>query len=174
MSHCTLILGGARSGKSRYAEQQAEQTGLEVVYIATATAGDTEMAARIHRHQADRPAHWQTVEEPLALGDALLANARHDRVLLVDCLTLWLSNLLGSGDDRRYERETTTLLNLLPTLPGQLIMVSNEVGQGIIPVGELNRRFVDEAGRLHQQIAAQADQVMLMVAGLPLQLKGKG
>ncbi len=174
MSHCTLILGGARSGKSRYAEQQAEQTGLEVVYIATATAGDTEMAARIHRHQADRPAHWQTVEEPLALGDTLHANARHDRVLLVDCLTLWLSNLLGSGDDRRYERETAALLNRLPTLPGQLIMVSNEVGQGIIPVGELNRHFVDEAGRLHQRIAAQADQVMLMVAGLPLQLKGKG
>lgn len=168
----TLILGGARSGKSRYAEMLATQSGQETVYIATATAQDAEMQARIAHHRATRPAHWQTVEEPLALADCLQHHAAPNRVLLVDCLTLWLTNLLCLDDERRLQRETTHLLQCLPSLPGDIIFVSNEVGLGIIPLGALTRRYVDEAGRLHQQLALQSDTVIFMVAGLPQFLKG--
>lgn len=168
----TLILGGARSGKSRYAENIAVQYGRETLYIATSTAQDTEMQARIAHHRATRPTHWQTVEEPLALADCLQHHAAPNRVLLVDCLTLWLTNLLCLDDEPRLQHETTHLLECLPNLPGDIIFVSNEVGLGIIPLGALTRRYVDEAGRLHQQLALQSDTVIFMVAGLPQFLKG--
>ncbi len=166
-----LILGGARSGKSALAERRARESGLAVCYIATATAGDEEMAGRIARHRQDRPADWRTVEEPLALAATLRAEAAPDRCLLVDCLTLWLSNLLGCGDETRLAAEREALLATLPELPGRVLLVSNEVGQGIVPVGELNRRFVDEAGRLHQALAQRCDRVTLVVAGLEMILK---
>lgn len=168
----TLILGGARSGKSALAERLASDSGREVVYIATAQAGDAEMAARIAHHRARRPQQWLCVEEPLHLADVLRDHARDDRCILVDCLTLWLSNLLGDADMQGFERERDRLLKVLPDLPGNVLLVSNEVGLGIVPMGELTRRFVDEAGRLHQAIAALSERVVLVAAGLPLVLKG--
>jgi adenosylcobinamide kinase/adenosylcobinamide-phosphate guanylyltransferase len=167
-----LILGGARSGKSALAERLASDGRQEVVYIATAQAGDTEMAARIAHHRARRPQQWLCVEEPLHLADVLREHARDDRCILVDCLTLWLSNLLGDADMQDFERERDRLLNVLPDLPGDVLLVSNEVGLGIVPMGELTRRFVDEAGRLHQAIAALSERVVFVAAGLPLVLKG--
>lgn len=167
-----LILGGARSGKSALAERMAMASGDDVVYIATAQAHDEEMAARIAHHRARRPKYWHGVEEPLALADTLLAHARPGRCLLVDCLTLWLSNLLGDIDVQRFERERDALLSALPSLPGEVLLVSNEVGLGVVPMGELSRRFVDEAGRLHQALAAHCERVLFVAAGLPLALKG--
>ncbi|QLQ33344.1 MAG: bifunctional adenosylcobinamide kinase/adenosylcobinamide-phosphate guanylyltransferase [Candidatus Thiothrix singaporensis] len=167
-----LILGGARSGKSHHAEQLAQQSGREVVYIATAEAQDGEMQARIAHHRASRPAYWRTVEEPLALAAALQQHAAANRLLLVDCLTLWLTNLLGVDAGQRLHTETQALLTTLPSLPGDVLLVSNETGLGVVPLGELTRRYVDAAGRLHQQLAAQLDAVVFMVAGLPLTLKG--
>lgn len=167
-----LILGGARSGKSALAEKRAMESGLTVTYLATAEAKDTEMAQRIAHHRARRPAAWGQVEEPLHLAAALQAMAASDRFLLVDCLTLWLSNLLFADDDGRLlAQETIALLQVLPTLPGRVVLVSNEVGLGIIPLGEVTRRFVDEAGRLNQRVAAVADGVTFVAAGLPLELK---
>ncbi len=163
-----LIFGGARSGKSALAESRAGESGLEVVYLATAAAGDEEMTQRIAHHRTRRPAHWRTVEEPLQLAAALRAEATPQRCLLVDCLTLWLSNLLlGPG----LEPERGRLLETLPTLPGRIILVSNEVGWGIVPMNELARRFADEQGRLNQAVAAVSDRVTLVAAGLPLALK---
>lgn len=130
------------------------------------------MAERIAHHRARRPAHWDCVEEPLALASALRTSARPDRVLLVDCLTLWLSNLLGDADPDRFIAERDALLATLPALPGDVLFVSNEVGLGIVPMGELTRRFVDEAGRLHQSLATHCDRVLFVAAGLPLTLKG--
>lgn len=144
-----------------------------MVYIATAQADDAEMQARIAQHRADRPAHWQTIEEPLALAATLQYYAAPQRLLLVDCLTLWLTNLLCAADPKRLESEIRALRECLPQLPSDIILVSNEVGLGIVPLGELTRRYVDEAGRLHQQLAASMDSVVFMVAGLPLFLKGK-
>ncbi|WGZ94629.1 MAG: bifunctional adenosylcobinamide kinase/adenosylcobinamide-phosphate guanylyltransferase [Candidatus Thiothrix putei] len=167
-----LILGGARSGKSRYAETLAQQSGRDVVYIATAQAHDAEMHSRIAHHRASRPAHWQTLEEPLALATTLQNHAVPGRLLLVDCLTLWLSNLLCLNDNDRLHTETSALLRCLPALPADILLVSNEVGLGIVPLGELTRRYVDHAGQLHQQLAAQLDTVIFMVAGLPQPLKG--
>jgi adenosylcobinamide kinase/adenosylcobinamide-phosphate guanylyltransferase len=168
----TLILGGARSGKSRLAETLAQQSQCPVTYIATADAGDPEMAARIAHHRASRPTDWQTVEAPLALADTLARHAAPDRLLLVDCLTLWLTNLLLNADQEALIRERTALLDRLPGLPGKLILVSNETGMGIVPLGELTRRYCDEAGWLHQAIAARVNSVILTIAGLPLYLKG--
>lgn len=165
-----FILGGARSGKSAFAQRQALESGLEVIYLATAHAGDDEMADRIARHRAERPAAWGLVEEPLALAEALRAHAAAGRCVLVDCLTLWLSNLLAAGDERAA-RESRDLLGLLPALPGLVLLVSNEVGQGIVPVHPLARRFRDEAGRLHQAVARACDRAIFVVAGLPLVLK---
>lgn len=167
-----LILGGARSGKSAYAQRLAALSGLPVTVIATAEAADAEMAARIARHRTQRPLHWRTVEEPLALAAALSAVAGERQCLLVDCLTLWLSNLLAAGE-LRFEAERATLFERLSALPGEIILVANEVGLGVIPLGELTRRFVDEAGRLNQELAAQADAVVFLAAGLPLLMKGK-
>lgn len=168
----TLILGGARSGKSRLAERLALETGLAVTYIATAQAQDAEMAARIEQHRARRLAHWQSVEEPLHLGAALAAAAAPDRCVLVDCITLWLTNVLLHPDAGLFAQERAALLDVLPRLHGRIILVSNETGMGIVPMGELSRRFCDEAGWLHQELATLCDNVLLTVAGLPLTLKG--
>lgn len=168
----TLILGGARSGKSALAERLADGAAAEVVYIATAQAGDAEMAARIAHHRARRPAQWRCVEEPVRVADVLQEHAHQRRCVLVDCLTLWLSNLLGDADASCFERERQRLLDVLPGLPGEVLLVSNEVGLGIVPMGALTRRFVDEAGRLHQSIAALSERVVFVAAGLPLALKG--
>ncbi len=165
-----FIFGGARSGKSAFAQQQAQTSGLNVIYLATAEAGDAEMVARIARHRAERPAGWGLVEEPLALAAALQTHAAPDRCLLVDCLTLWLSNLLAAGD-KRLPTEISALLDALPALPGHTLLVSNEVGQGIVPANPLARRFRDEAGWLHQAVARRCDRVTFVIAGLPLTLK---
>lgn len=170
MSGSALILGGARSGKSRHAESLARQSGLEVVYLATGWAGDAEMAERIAQHRARRPAEWLTVEEPLALASALQAQAAPGRFVLVDCLTLWLSNLLAQ-EEALFRRERAALLDALPGLPGSVCLVGNEVGQGIVPLNPLARRFVDEAGWLHQDLARICGQVVWVVAGLPQILK---
>jgi adenosylcobinamide kinase/adenosylcobinamide-phosphate guanylyltransferase len=167
-----LILGGVRSGKSRLAEQHALATGLPVTYIATATAEDGEMRARIAHHQAQRPGHWQLVEEPLALAAALQRAAKNNHCVLLDCLTLWLTNLLCTHDEARLQSEIAALLQILPALPGHIILVSNETGMGVVPLGELTRRYCDEAGRLHQSLALNCERVILTVAGLPLHLKG--
>ncbi len=168
----SLILGGARSGKSALAERLAAASGREVVYIATAQPRDLEMVERIAHHRARRPAGWRCVEEPLALAATLRQHAQADRCLLVDCLTLWLSNLLGAHDGTRFSSERESLFECLSTLPGELVLVSNEVGLGVVPLGELSRRFVDEAGRLHQALAARCERVIFVAAGLPLALKG--
>lgn len=170
-----LILGGARSGKSRLAEQLAYQSAGQVVYIATATQqdNDPEMMRRIAEHRQRRPADWMLVEEPLRLAGTLQSYQRMDRCILVDCLTLWLSNLLLVDDGTHFRTESEALLDLLPKLQGNLILVANEVGMGIVPMGQMSRRFQDESGWLQQRIAARVDRVVLTVAGLPLTLKGE-
>ncbi|RDE22644.1 bifunctional adenosylcobinamide kinase/adenosylcobinamide-phosphate guanylyltransferase [Motiliproteus coralliicola] len=169
-----LILGGARSGKSQLAERLAMQSGREVVYIATATVGDAEMESRIGLHRERRPEHWGLVEEPVALAQCLQQQAGELKLLLVDCLTLWLSNLICLEQHGVLRREVDALLQTLPQLPGEVILVSNEVGMGITPMGELSRHFQDELGLLHQRLAAQSDRVVLTVAGLPHVLKPAG
>ena len=167
-----LVLGGVRSGKSRYAEQEARASGLRVVYIATAIAeGDSELQERIRRHRSYRPADWMTVEEPVALGAALRAHAGAQCCLLIECLTLWVAHMLTSGTDDRLESERSSLLRAVGEIPGRLILVSNETGLGIMPAGELSRRFLDVSGELHQSLAALCDRVTLVVAGLPQRLK---
>ena len=177
-----LILGGARSGKSRLAEQTALDSGLAVTVIATAEAGDEEMAERIRRHQADRPAAWKTVEAPLALAAALRLEAAPGRCVIVDCLTLWLANLLAGAETLppaasaealpRFRQEREALLATLATLPGHVILVANEVGLGLVPDTPLGRLFRDEAGRLNQAVAALCPRVTFVAAGLPLVMKG--
>ena len=164
-----LVLGGARSGKSRLGERLVLEADAAPVYLATAHAGDAEMADRIRRHREDRGGRWQTVEEPLALAERLAEVAAADRAVLVDCLTLWLSNLMQA--ERDVERETERLVRALPELPGRIVLVSNEVGLGIVPDNPLARRFRDAAGRLHQSVAAAAHSVLFVAAGLPVVLK---
>lgn len=168
-----LILGGVRSGKSRLAEQRAHASGLPVIVIATATAEDDEMRRRIAEHRRRRPSHWLTIEEPRALAATLREHARADRCLVVDCLTLWLTNLLCTGDERTFASEYRALIELLPDLPGHIVLVGNETGLGVMPLGALTRRFCDEAGRLHQDLAQRFDRVIFTVAGLPHLLKGE-
>ena len=168
----TLILGGARSGKSRLAEQLAAGSGLPVTYIATSEPLDGEMNARVRLHRERRPADWGLVEEPLALAAVLRAEAAEGRCLLVDCLTLWLTNLLLLEDRQRLEQERDALLDCLASLAGTVILVSNETGLGVVPMGELTRRYVDLAGLAHQAVAERCERVVLTVAGLPLMLKG--
>ncbi|MCG6578184.1 bifunctional adenosylcobinamide kinase/adenosylcobinamide-phosphate guanylyltransferase [Pseudomonas sp. AF32] len=167
-----LILGGARSGKSRLAEKLAADTGLPVTYIATSQPLDGEMNERVARHRQRRPVHWSLVEEPLALARVLRENASHGQCLLVDCLTLWLTNLLMLDDPQQLDTEREALLDGVASLPGEIIFVSNETGMGVVPLGELTRRYVDEAGWLHQALAERCQRVVLTVAGLPLTLKG--
>jgi adenosylcobinamide kinase/adenosylcobinamide-phosphate guanylyltransferase len=167
----TLILGGVRSGKSRYAGELAAARGRSVTLIATGVAKDEEMAARIGAHRANRPAHWSVVEEPLHLAAALRLAAAPSRMVLVDCLTLWLSNLLCLEDDDLLRHESASLIDAWATLDTDCILISNEVGFGIIPASALARRFGDEAGALHQRLAQLCDRVILMVAGLPVTIK---
>lgn len=171
----TLILGGARSGKSAYAERWAQESGLPVTYIATAQVYDAEFGARIAHHQGRRPAAWKTVEVPHLLAAALKAEAAPDRCIIVDCLTLWLAQCIcpeclpAEGID--WPAERAAFLETLSTVPGQVILVSNEVGMGIVPLGEINRQFQDEQGRLNQAVASIATEVVFVAAGLPLKLK---
>ncbi len=165
----TLVLGGARSGKSAFATKLVRDSGLACVFIATATAGDEEMRERIARHQAQRDQAWRTIEEPLALAEALARESAADRAILIDCLTLWLSNLLHAG--RNVETETRKLVAAVQQAGSPLVLVSNEVGLGIVPDTPLGRRFRDAQGRLNQEIAAVAPNVVLLAAGLPLWLK---
>lgn len=176
-----LILGGARSGKSRYAETLARQSAEPVTVIATAQPLDAEMAARIARHQADRPSKWRTVESPVALAETLVREAGHGRHLIVDCLTLWLMNLMAGADtlDHAYDAgelplfrtQRSALLEVLPGLPGTILLVANEVGLGLVPETPLGRLFRDEAGRLNQALAEACPRVSFVAAGLPLVLK---
>lgn len=171
----TLVLGGARSGKSVHAEKLALDSGLPVTYIATAQVYDTEFAQRIAHHKARRPADWGLVEESFFLADTLRQHAAPGRCLLVDCLTLWLAQWICDNcnppTNKTWSSERQTLLKSLPTLPGRIILVSNEVGSGIVPLGEINRQFQDEQGRLNQAVAVACDHVVFMAAGLPLTLK---
>ncbi|MDE1196821.1 MAG: bifunctional adenosylcobinamide kinase/adenosylcobinamide-phosphate guanylyltransferase [Pseudomonas sp.] len=167
-----LILGGARSGKSRLAEKLASESGLEVIYVATSQPLDGEMNQRVALHRQRRPDSWGLVEEPLELTKVLKQSAGPGRCLLVDCLTLWLTNLLMLEDPQRLAQERDALLDCLAELPGEIIFVSNETGLGVVPLGELTRRYVDEAGWLHQALAERCQRVVFTVAGLPMTLKG--
>ncbi len=187
-SDVTLILGGARSGKSTWAERLAARSGRSVIYLATATAGDDEMAGRIAAHRRARPASWRTVEAPDQLARALRAHARSGEVVLVDCLTLWVSNaILGRTADGAQAEAVTAdewalieadlvtatkdFLDTARALDSSLILVSNEVGMGLVPPFPLGRRFRDSLGRINQLVASQADSVVLMIAGLPVDVR---
>lgn len=167
-----LVLGGARSGKSGYAQRLAEGSGLAPVLIATAEACDAEMAARIARHAADRDPRWKVIEEPLELAATLGREARHDRILVVDCATLWLTNLFLRGQDPVAASDR--LVASIAGLDGPVVFVSNEVGSGIVPDNALARAFRDAQGALNQALAAACDAVVLMTAGLALELKSAG
>ena len=182
----TLVLGGARSGKSAWAErlaQESAESGREIVYVATAHAGDAEMQARIAHHRNRRPASWRTVEEGMRLGATIAEWSTSERLVLVDCLTVWLFNLLFSEAQEfpevgavvpplRFHEERISFLDALEHANGDVILVSNEVGMGIVPQGAVSRWFVDEAGRLNQEAAARCERVVFVAAGLPLNLKG--
>jgi adenosylcobinamide kinase/adenosylcobinamide-phosphate guanylyltransferase len=173
MAGTVFITGGARSGKSRLAEILALGKGAPLVYIATGTAGDREMAERIARHRARRGPDWRTVEEPLDLAGAVSAAQGECRAVLVDCITLWLTNLLLKYDDAAPAlKEVERLVRLLPDLKTPLILVSNEVGMGIVPENRLARTFRDLAGEANELLAEAADEVYVMFSGLPLKLKG--
>jgi len=164
-----LVLGGARSGKSRYAQRLAQESGLDLMLIATAQAHDEEMEARIARHRADRDERWSLVEEPLNLAAQISGRARAGRLLVVDCLTLWLSNVMLAGRDHEAMQEG--LAGVMAKAQGPVILISNEVGQGIVPSTPLGRAFRDAQGRLNQRMAQVCSDVVLVSAGLPLQLK---
>lgn len=176
-----LILGGARSGKSRHAETLALRSGEPVTVIATAQGLDEEMIARIGRHKADRPPHWRTVESPVDLAATLAREAQPGRHLIVDCLTLWLSNLLDGAEHLTppadaanlplFRTQRDALLDTLPQLPGTTLLIANEIGLGLVPETPLGRLFRDEAGRLNQTLAARCERVVFVAAGLPLTLK---
>ncbi len=180
MNKITLILGGARSGKSRYAEKLATESGLPVTYIATAQVYDDEFQQRIALHQQSRPAHWKTVETHHHLADTLLAETHANNCVIVDCLTLWLAQCICPDCVPTEQVENTAqfwqnarkhFLAALPNCQGNIILVSNEVGMGIVPLGAINRQFQDEQGRLNQAIAQLAHEVIFVAAGLPLKLK---
>lgn len=178
-----LILGGARSGKSRLAESRASaiyqnddyqmnsKHGKNIIYVATATAYDDEMAKRIKHHQQGRPEHWNLIEEPIELAKILRDYNQADTVLLIECLTLWLTNLLCHSDKNLLIIEKQKLIDQLMQSKADIIMVSNETGMGVVPMGELSRRYVDEAGFLHQELAKISDRVTLVIAGLEQILK---
>jgi adenosylcobinamide kinase/adenosylcobinamide-phosphate guanylyltransferase len=167
----TLVLGGARSGKSAFAEQLVHASTLKRIYLATATPGDDEMQSRISHHRARRGDGWRTVEEPLELTPALAREAAGDSAVLVDCLTLWLSNIMHAGRDA--ETETRHLAEWLTQAPHPIVLVSNEIGLGLVPETPLGRRFRDAQGRLNQAVAAAVPHVIFVAAGLPLRLKGQ-
>lgn len=172
----TLILGGARSGKSAFAQRLCQhwegQHKKPVTYIATATVLDEEMRQRIARHQNDRPAHWSLIEAPLALAAAAdTCNSEH--ILLIDCLTLWLNNHLFEQPSQDFPHLFSQLITSLKKRNQPVVLVANEVGLGVIPMGQVSRQFVDQAGWLNQAIAAAADNVYFVAAGLPMVLKGE-
>lgn len=185
-----LILGGARSGKSAYAEKLAIESGLPVTYIATAQVYDDEFKARVQHHKERRPSDWELVEVPHFLSDALKyagleanihaaseasKNARAKQCVIIDCLTLWLAQCIcpecAPAEGINWQQQRENFLHLLPNLNADIILVSNEVGMGIVPLGEINRQFQDEQGRLNQAVAAIANKVTFVTAGLPLKLK---
>ncbi|RYE51089.1 MAG: bifunctional adenosylcobinamide kinase/adenosylcobinamide-phosphate guanylyltransferase [Sphingobacteriales bacterium] len=166
-----LVLGGARSGKSHYAERLASERGLPVVYIATATEIDNEMKSRIKHHRNNRPKDWITIESPLRLTETIEEQSKCRKTVVVDCLTLWLNNQLFQNPTQHFPDLFTNLADTCKKSEADIILVANEVGLGIIPMGEISRRFVDEAGRLNQTIASVADKVFFIVAGMPLTLK---
>jgi adenosylcobinamide kinase / adenosylcobinamide-phosphate guanylyltransferase len=168
-----LILGGARSGKSRLAEQIAQEIQKPVTYVATAQAFDEEMHDRIQHHQQQRPNEWALLEEPLFLADALKKIDQENHVILVDCLTLWVSNLLMHENRAMQKNEFEKLFKVLTQLKSDVILVSNETGLGVVPMGQISRKFVDESGRLHQKLGQLADRVTFCVAGFPMILKGE-
>jgi adenosylcobinamide kinase / adenosylcobinamide-phosphate guanylyltransferase len=166
-----LILGGARSGKSRLAEKIALESGLNVIYIATAQPLDEEMQERILHHQESRPREWQVIEEPLYLSEKLQEIDAQNQIILIDCLTLWMSNLLLQDAPELQMSQCQKLLTILPNLKSEIILVSNETGLGVVPMGNISRKFIDESGRLHQQIGQIAQKVVFCVAGFPIILK---
>jgi len=166
----TLILGGVKSGKSRYAERLAETQPLPVRVIVTATAEDAAMGERIKRHQQQRDPSWQVNEAPIKLGEAISATGGNT-CLVVDCLTLWLTNLLIREDESLFSDQRGLFLDAVKSCQSRIIVVSNETNMGVMPLGELTRRYCDEVGLLHQQVAAFSDDVVLIVAGLPHHLK---
>lgn len=167
-----FILGGARSGKSRYAQRRAEAFPGKLIFIATAQAFDAEMTDRIAQHRMDRGGRWSTVEAPLDLATAIATHDAPDTILLIDCLTLWASNLMLQ--DRDIPRETARLVTAIRATYGPLILVANEVGLGIVPDNALARRFRDVAGSINQAVAAASDEAVMMFAGLPMWLKKSG
>jgi len=164
-----FVLGGARSGKSRYALKRAEALPGELLFVATAQALDNEMDSRIARHREERGPRWRTIEEPVDLAAVVRAEVRGDRVLLIDCLTLWASNLMFA--DRDIDTATGALVAALGEAQGPVILVANEVGLGIVPDNALARRFRDVAGIVNQAVAACVDEAVFMAAGLPMRLK---
>ena len=170
-----LILGGARSGKSAYTEKLAIMSHLPVTYIATAQVYDEEFKQRVQHHKDRRPKHWKIVESPFNLANTIKTEAAEGRCVIVDCLTLWLAQCIchdcAPNEGVNWQQEKQALLDILPDLLGEVILVSNEVGMGIVPLGEINRRFQDEQGRLNQAVAELCTNVKFIVAGLPLVLK---
>ena len=160
-----------RSGKSRFAQRLATESGLPVTYIATATADDAEMKQRIETHKKSRPSHWSIIEEPLFLASAL-KTGELPRCILVECLTLWLVNCLTHQDEALFLREKEAFIAAVSNFENDLIVVSNETNMGVIPLGKLSRQYCDEAGSIHQQLASHFDRVFLVIAGLPQILKG--
>jgi adenosylcobinamide kinase/adenosylcobinamide-phosphate guanylyltransferase len=175
MKNITLILGGARSGKSAYAENLAINSGLALTYIATAQVYDDEFKQRVQHHKDRRPANWALVEESHHLTQTLAKLANKNQCIIVDCLTLWLAQWIcpdcNPPKNSNWQLEREAFLTLLPTLPGAIVLVSNEVGMGIVPLGEINRQFQDEQGRLNQSVATLANKVCFIAAGLPIKLK---
>ncbi|GEE02539.1 adenosylcobinamide kinase/adenosylcobinamide phosphate guanyltransferase [Gordonia spumicola] len=167
-----FILGAARSGKSRHAAELAAASGADVVVIATAVAGDDETAARIARHRADRPAHWTTVDEPYSVAAAVAAHAADGTTVIVDCLTMWLANLhYGAGRPEQPHSAIDELIAVLDGVAGRVLVISNEIGAGVVPADPASRAFVDDLGRLNQRVAGVCDKVTVVAAGLPLVLK---
>lgn len=177
MNNVHLILGGARSGKSAFAEKLATESSLPVTYIATAQVYDKEFKQRIEHHKTRRPAHWNTIEQHFNLGETLQVHSKTNTCVIVDCLTLWLAQCICPDCTHpahfNWLNERNSFLNALTNLKGPVLLVSNEVGMGIVPLGEINRQFQDEQGRLNQAVAELAGSVTFIAAGLPLMLKGK-
>lgn len=168
-AHSLLVLGGARSGKSRYAQARAEATGLKLLFVATAQAFDDEMRDRISKHRDDRGSDWETIEAPLDIADIIAARSEPGSVLLIDCLTLWTSNLILGDHD--VAPATEELIAALAQATGPIVLVSNEIGFGIVPENALARKFRDEAGQVNQRIAKEVREVQMTIAGIPVTIK---
>lgn len=166
-----LVLGGVRSGKSAFAQEQVAASGKPVCYVATSQVWDDDMADRVRLHKDNRPTEWQLIEEPLALARVLHSLNSPDQAVIVECFTLWMTNLLCLEDEARLEEEKQALLKAVETFEGDLVLVSSEVGLGIMPMNALARRFGDETGAMNQALAKLTDRVTFVAAGLPLKLK---